>query len=248
MTFDPLSPPDEYIPSLLKSTGEFDKDCLNEGCGRLNRGDNKKYCCGEVSRFGGYDYCHGTSVVGAKCWFDEQCENEGYCETVCYAAKKIGDLCDNDDECQNSVAYCDVKCKLKLENDVDCESDESCLSGACGRKRHLGNSRLVCCESGDVFSLDFKHYCTATSTDQLPCYSNDECTSGYCKGKRLCVLISIFLHLILFYFISNPKYLSNKKDPIKWERWGNVWVLMLLVKIVLKEMERMINVSIKSVD
>lgn len=62
---------------LLFERCEKNRDCLSGACGRLKRGDDELYCCDEVSMFGGYDYCEGTTVTGDICWFDEQCINEG---------------------------------------------------------------------------------------------------------------------------------------------------------------------------
>mmetsp|Transcript_18433 Transcript_18433/g.39604 ORF Transcript_18433/g.39604 Transcript_18433/m.39604 type:complete len:508 (+) Transcript_18433:146-1669(+) len=165
---------------------EWDSDCLNNGCGRLARGDDELYCCGEVGLFGGLDYCLGTAMAGEHCWFDEQCEGEGYCEGTCQTAKKIGETCDNDDECQNSVAHCDGNCIKKTGNFKECTSNSHCLSGGCGRDSSKG--KFSCCESGEVFNVKdldgASDFCTGTKPDKATCYQNEHCESGYCMGSN----------------------------------------------------------------
>ena len=79
----------------------------------------------------------------------------GYCDSdpkgganICYEPKKVGEACDNDDECQNSIAYCkDDKCTEKLTNGEKCPGgdDEQCQSDACGIMGYDKNGDYECC-------------------------------------------------------------------------------------------------------
>lgn len=175
----------------LPNEGKSDSDCLSGGCAYLGRGDTEQFCCGRNGLFGAHEYCYGTVGYEKPCWFDGQCQGEGYCEGVCYPPKKIGEACDNDDECQNSVAYCDDTCKPKIENFHTCSYNGQCFSGACGIT-DPGDSKK-CCESGDTFWLYYynksgsrvmENGCTGVKKDQETCYANDHCISDYCMGER----------------------------------------------------------------
>ena len=69
--------PNQGGRKLLFESCEDDSDCIHGECGRLKRGDDDLYCCGETSLHFGYYYCEGVTPAGEICWFDEQCMNEG---------------------------------------------------------------------------------------------------------------------------------------------------------------------------
>lgn len=79
----------------------------------------------------------------------------GYCYTenifdnnpsICKDGKEIGETCRNDNDCKNSVSYCDGECKAWIENLEPCPggSDSVCRSNACGRLENTSGDYECC--------------------------------------------------------------------------------------------------------
>jgi hypothetical protein len=205
------------------------------------------FCCGDYSYFGGYSYCHGTTDIGGSCWFDEQCEREGYCDETCQPAKNISDVCSGQDEC-GTKAFCGRNstgtfvCQLKQAYPKSCSvryylgspqfKGYECISGACGIG---GSGDPTCCESGETFLSNNEEHCTATKADQEICLHDKQCISGLCYGEQF---VDIFIIVETLFFMRSNIHQKQKE---------NAWARTTQVQIVQKEEEKIYNATLKSV-
>lgn len=206
MTISPLRfefPPGDGRKMAFGSCST-DGDCLTGECGYMKRGDDKEVCCfGPTGSYGIVEhYCVGGTESGKACWFDEQCENSGYCKILdgddkCSDPHENGEDCMNNNECKSQ--FCDPTngtgisnrhsskrtCQPKVITGEKCYHEEQCYSGACAKMNDSDSDPLVCCPNSDTYGWGID-LCAKYLTHDSECSDDDQCMSELClNGKCL---------------------------------------------------------------
>jgi len=149
-------------------TCTLDAQCQEDKCGFLRADDNDQKCCppGQTTlKTGGAtlrDYC--TPIPdGAKCVADDHCKS-GYCKGNLYGAK---------------TGTC-VRRYSKKTRDA-CDSNDECISKACGRQTAKGGEKTTCCAHGIKHYMGYD-YCKRMSRGSV-CWLDSMCASDSCSGN-----------------------------------------------------------------
>ncbi len=72
---------------------------------------------------------------------------------------------------------------IELPENELCESNSNCKSNSCARGTAANNSLKICCPNGKYGTYAGYDYCYGMP-DKSICWSDDMCSSGYCRGNN----------------------------------------------------------------